>query len=366
MVELTIAQKRVLSAIERCRTAALGGHIDTCRQCGYERQSYNSCRNRHCPRCQAWQQQLWITARCERLLPTSHFHVVFTLPRQLRGLAKYRPSQLYGALFSAASETLLALGKSRLKAQLGVTLVLHTWSRELSYHPHVHAIVTAGGLSLDGQHWQASDDRYLFPVRIMSQVYRGKLMAKLRALHQKGVFAGYQGFDDPEGYERLMRGLSCLDWVVYAEAPLGQVRHVVEYLGRYTHRVAISNSRLLDVTEEQVTFRTKDGSTCSLSPVEFLRRFIQHVLPPGFHKIRHYGLYSSQTAQSGGKLELARQALSLCSKSQVDAVTESLSPEARGSEQEQLEGRFSEVSHCPKCGGLLERRAVVSSLSRPP
>lgn len=276
--DLTVAQRKVLSAIELCRTAALGGHVDVCRSCGYEHYRYHSCRNRHCPKCQALAQERWIAARTERLLPVRHFHVVFTLPAELRSLAKYRPREVFAALFASASTTLLELGRTRLSAHLGVTMVLHTWTRDLNFHPHVHTIVTAGGLSLDGSCWISSSDKYLFPVEVMGALLRGKTMAALRRLHRDGVFDGFDDFCDPEAFDRLMARLARTSWVVYAKKPFREVRHVLAYLGRYTHRVAISNSRLVEVTDEHVTFRTKNGKTVTLPAVAFLRRFVQHVV----------------------------------------------------------------------------------------
>jgi len=243
---LTSEQKRVLTDLAQCRTAALGGHVDHCPSCGYEHPSYNSCRNRHCPKCQALAQEKWIAQRSARLLDVGHFHVVFTLPGQLRFLAKLAPRETFDALFRAASETLLDLGRSRLQATLGATLVLHTWTRELKFHPHVHAIVTAGGLALDGQRFRHSPRRYLFPVKhVMGKLFRGKLLALLSAAYAAGAFAHVHAFDDPSAFGRLVAKVAKLSWNVYAKAPFGTSKHVVAYLGRYTHRVGIANSRLL-------------------------------------------------------------------------------------------------------------------------
>jgi hypothetical protein len=301
--DLTLSQRRVLSAIELCRTAALGGHLEACRSCGYEKPAYNSCRNRHCPKCQALAQERWIAARSQRLLPVRHFHLVFTLPSELRPLARFAPKHVFDALFRAASQTLLDLGRSRLGAQLGITMVLHTWTRELRFHPHVHAIVTAGGLSDDGKRWIDSRRRYLFPAKVMSLLLRGKTIALLRRLCRRGAFAGYRGFTDPIDFERLIASIARKRWVVYAKAPFRRSIHVVHYLGRYTHRVGIANSRLVKVTERTVAFRTKNGRTTTISPLEFLRRFVLHVLPPGYVKIRHYGLLAGGCA---GRRETAR------------------------------------------------------------
>jgi hypothetical protein len=304
---LTPIERRVLSAIALCRTAELGGHVDVCRSCGHEHPSYNSCRNRHCPKCQALAQERWIAARTERLLPVGHFHVVFTLPSQLRALARHAPRAIFDALFAAASQVLLELGDTRLGARLGVTMVLHTWTRKLELHPHVHATVTAGGLGTDGACWIASSTKYLFPIEVMGALLRGKMMAALSRLYAAGAFANFTDFEDPQAFAQLMGRLARLRWVVYAKKPFRRAVHVVTYLGRYTHRVAISNSRLVDVTDEAVTFRTKDGGIAELRPVEFLRRFLLHVLPDGLHKIRHYGLYASSHVRDA--LAAARAAL---------------------------------------------------------
>lgn len=357
-VHLTLAQRRVLSAIGLCRTAALGGHVDVCRACGYEHPSYNSCRNRHCPKCQALAQERWITARSERLLDVPHFHVVFTLPGELRALARYRPRELFDALFTAASETLLDLGDSRLGARPGVTAVLHTWTRDLRFHPHVHAIVTAGGLDTDAARWTASSTRYLFPVQVMGELLRGKMLDALRRLHAAGTFSGFEAFADPEGFERLMARLAHLRWHVYAKKPFHKALQVLRYLGRYTHRVAISSSRLVAVTDDAVTFRTKNGKTVTLTPVEFLQRFVQHVLPDGLHKIRHYGLYAGVNA---AKLAVARSTIS-CGRdtpARVD-VTPLSWPELLLA----VTGR--DVTRCPRCGGVIEHVPVVASARAPP
>ncbi len=227
------------------------------------------------------------------MLDLRHFHVVFTLPAELRPLAAFAPRVVYDALMRAAHRTLLAFGKTRLRARIGATLVLHTWTRKLEFHPHVHAIVTGGGLSDDGTHWRAAPRRFLFPVHAMGQVLRGKLMTALGRAYAAGAFAGFEPFADPEGFVRLMARVAKRSWNVYAKAPLRKGRHVLDYLGRYTHRVGIANSRLLAVSSHRVTFRTKGRATETVTPVEFLRRFVQHVLPDGLHKIRHVGLYAS-------------------------------------------------------------------------
>ncbi len=365
-VALNTCQRRALSAMANCRTAALGGHLDVCPGCGFERPSYNSCRNRHCCKCQAPAQEHWIAARSERLLPVSHWHVVFTLPSQLRSLARCFPRLIFDALFHAASETLLELGQSRVHAQLGVTMVLHTWTRELTFHPHVHALVTAGGLSPDAASWVPSSRKYLFPLEVMGQLLRGKMLAALRRLHARGHFAQFDGFRDPQGFEHLMSQLARCHWLVYAKRPFREAEHVVAYLGRYTHRVAISNSRLVDVTTDTVTFRTKNGQTVTLLPVEFLRRLVLHVLPDGFHKIRHYGLYAGFNVQRS--LVVARQLLTERSESCcVLATTVSPTPTPSASWAARLlacTGR--DVAHCPRCGAPLQRHPMAPNCRAPP
>ena len=356
-VHLTLAQRRVLSAIALCRTAALGGHVDVCRSCGFERPAYNSCRNRHCPKCQALRQEKWIAARTERLLSVCHFHVVFTLPSELRALGLCYPREVFGALFSAASETLLELGDTRLKARLGITMVLHTWTRELRFHPHVHALVTAGGLATDGSRWAPSNRKYLFPVEVMGALLRGKMMAALRALHARGAFASFEDFADPEGFDRLMSKLArAKKWIVYAKRPFKHVNHVLKYLGRYTHRVGIANSRLVDVRDDAVTFRTKNGKTVSMTPVEFLRRFVQHVLPDGLHKIRHYGLYAG--AAEDTRL-VAQQHLEPASPPTELATAMTWRDQLRD-----VTGR--DVERCLRCGEYIEHRPVPATICRAP
>lgn len=357
---LTLAQRRVLSAMALCRTAALGGHVDVCRSCGLERPAYNSCRNRHCPKCQALRQEMWIASRSERLLPAPHFHVVCTLPSELRGLGRCYPRALFGALFGAASESLLELGESRLNARLGITMVLHTWTRDLRFHPHVHALVSAGGLASDGSCWKPSGKKYLFAVEVLGILLRGKMLATLRRLHREGAFQGFEDFADPEAFERLMSRLAGKQWVVYTKKPFRRVDHVLRYLGRYTHRVGIANSRLVDVQSEAVTFRTKNGKQVTVTAVEFLRRFVQHVLPEGLHKIRHYGLYAGAAAD---ERQAASEKIGAVSGSPASSCA--IEPEQSFREQlRELSGR--DVDHCPECGGVVDHRPLPQPISRAP
>ena len=346
---LSRSQRRVLTAISRCRTAVLGGHLEVC-ACGFERPAYNSCRNRHCPKCQALAQEKWIAARAERILPAAHFHVVFTLPSELKSLARWHPAEVYTALFRSVSELLLELGRTELNATLGLTMILHTWARDLRFHPHLHVLVSAGGLSLDGKRFvhtrksRTSGKDFLFDVKVMGKLLRGKMLAALRKLHRKGAF--------PErtqaAFNRLMASLAAhKSWVVYAKAPFRRSQHVLSYLGRYTHRVGIANSRLLDVGPTHVTFRTKGDQAATLHPVEFLRRFIQHVLPDGFHKIRHAGLYAD--AKPGGRLEQAK--VLLPPPKTPPTVAKALSEAPRT---------------CPHCGGVLLRIPLTALPRAPP
>ncbi|HEY2201562.1 MAG TPA: IS91 family transposase [Solirubrobacteraceae bacterium] len=337
---LTRSQKRVLTDIVQCRTAVLGGHLDRCEHCGYEHPSYNSCRNRHCPKCQALAQEHWIEARRQRMLDVRHFHVVFTLPAELRPLASYAPRGVYDALFHAAQRTLLEFGQSRLQATVGATLVLHTWTRALQFHPHVHAIVTGGGWGDREARWCAAPRRFLFSVHAMSRVFRGKMMAALDVANHQGVFDGFDDFLDPQGFSALMQRIARLSWNVYAKAPFKKGRHVLDYLGRYTHRVGIANSRLLAVSDRAVTFRTKGTGTETVSPVVFLRRFVQHVLPDHLHKIRHVGLYAPA---SDAKNEFAR--------AQLPSPERAPSPDTWRERLLHFTGR--DVSLCPLCGGRL-------------
>jgi hypothetical protein len=359
-VKLTGQQRRALSAIALCRTAALGGHLEACCSCGHEYAAYNSCRNRHCPKCQALAQEQWIAARSARILPAPHFHVVFTLPSELRALARYQPKLIYDAFFHATGETLLELGRSRSGALLGVSLVLHTWTRALGHHPHLHAIVTCGGLAPDTQRWVDIGRNYLFPLQVMGTLLRAKMMASLSRMYAAGQLKGFDSFEDPQGFDRLMGELKSTDWLTYAKKPFRRPDHVLRYLGRYTHRVAISNSRLLNVTDDLVTFRTKNGKTESIHPVEFLRRFVQHVLPQGFVKIRHYGLYAA--AHVHGHLATARKLLTPSKASNATPVA--IPPSSCLDHLRELTGR--DARRCPVCGGQMVQVAVLAPSARAP
>jgi hypothetical protein len=350
VIRLDPQQRRVLRDIARCRTAALGGHVDQCTACGHEHPSYNSCRSRHCPKCQALAQETWIEAERARLLDVPHFHVVFTLPAELRPLAAFARRVVFDALLRVAGRTLAAFAKSRLDASLGATLVLHTWTRKLEFHPHTHAIVTGGGLSKDGSRWRAAHRAFLFPVKAMSKVFRAKMLAALRRAYRDGRFARFRDFEDPEGFARLARTLMRVDWYIYAKPTFTRGAYVVDYLGRYTHRVGIANSRLLAVSDRAVTFRTKGAATATVDPVTLLRRFVQHVLPIGFRKIRHIGLYASRP-----KRECARALLG----------SPSTPRKARSWRERLYELTGRDVTRCPRCLGPMQSRPLPVARAPP-
>lgn len=296
---MTEEQRRAVWAMVHCRTAALGGHVDRCDACDYARPAYNSCRHRACPKCQGQRQQEWIAKQVDRALPAPYSHLVFTLPAELRPVARANPREVYRILFAAASRTVQRLAKDprHLGAQVGITAVLHTWTQSLHFHPHAHLIVTAGGLSQDGQRWVANrwGERYLFPVRVLSRAFRSSFVrALVRARGQgKLAFTGQATeLADDEAWADLKRDLYAKDWVVYAKRPFPGVQQLYRYLGRYTHRVGLSNSRLLSVDQQGVTIRTRAG-TATFALHEFLRRFLQHVPPKGFVRVRHFGLFAS-------------------------------------------------------------------------
>jgi hypothetical protein len=363
---LTPEQHAVLSAVARCRTAALGGHLDVCTACGYSAPSYNSCRNRHCPKCQGIAQAKWIAGRIARVLPIHYFHVVFTLPAELRPLAAYNRRRVFDLLFAAASATLLELGRDpeRLGAELGVTLVLHTWARDLSFHPHAHAIVTGGGLSPDGERWIPARRRYLFPIEVLGALFRGKLLGALDTALRRGEIAMPGGeAADPEAWDHLRDRLHRKRWNVYAKRPFGGAEQVIRYLGRYTHRVGISNHRLVAMDDHGVTFRTKDGKTVTRSPDAFLGQFLQHVLPDGFVKIRHFGLMASSNATT--KLETARALLAGSARpSGAPPVPDGEAPPFDVLLLPLADGG---LSRCPACGAnAIVRRPLPEPQSRAP
>lgn len=296
-------QYRVMQALSRCRRAQLGAHVDRCTVCGYEQISYNSCGDRHCPKCQEPRRRQWVAARLGQLLPIEYFHVVFTLPARLNDLVRHNERLGYDLLFKAASQTLQDFAARHWKGRLGITMVLHTWGQNLSYHPHVHCLVSGGALGFDGQRWRAAPTGYLFPVKALAQVFRGKYRAGLERAYRQGRLSIPRSLPvAAQGFSRWLR--DPVPWVVYAKAPFAGAESVVRYIGRYTHRVAISNARLLGCEAGRVYFRWKDyrdghSKVMALPVLEFLRRFLQHVLPEGFVRIRHYGWHASaaQSAQ---------------------------------------------------------------------
>lgn len=300
-VVLAPEQAKVLRNVIACRTAALGGHLDWCDHCGAEWHHYNSCRDRHCPTCQGQLAVKWMAERLERFVDTHHFHVVATVPEELRPLALANRARVYDLLFAAVSETLLELARDRWDALPAITAVLHTWTRQMTYHPHLHCIVSGGGLSSNGRRWVRCKTEFLFPVRVMSSLIRGKFMAGLVRAYEAGElrFTGTSAeLSDPEVFAALRRRLYDAAWVVYSKPPFGQLDDLVRYLSLYTHRVAISSSRILSVDDDAIVFRTRGDGTCRLPPDEFLRRFLLHVLPNGFRKIRHYGLLAPSNVSS--------------------------------------------------------------------
>lgn len=307
---LSSEQSRLLHDIQVCRTAALGGHVCVCNDCGYRQPQYNSCRNRSCPNCQALAQGKWIDARSERILPVGHHHVVFTLPAQLRNLTRLHSREVYRLFFCVVAETLSGLAAEVLDAQLGITAVLHTWTRELLYHPHIHCIVTAGGLTRRDSTW-VERTRSLFPAHRIKARFRAKLLAGLENLRKTGVLplpGESPHASNSSAWRALVASLPPKKkWVVYLERPFGNSTHVLSYLGRYTHRIAISDHRLISVDPDAVAFRTRRDESTTLSPLEFIRRFLLHVLPKGFHKIRHFGLYAPGNASH--RLAIARHIL---------------------------------------------------------
>ncbi len=347
---LTCTQLKVLRAIERCRTAALGGHHDQCLRCGYQAISYNSCRNRHCPKCQTRARDQWLSRRQQQLLPVSYYHLVFSLPHGLVPLMWQNKRRLFSLLFEASAATLLevAADPKHLGAEIGFLSILHTWGQTLQRHPHVHCVVPGGGLSPDHSQWIRSAPHFFLPVRVLSRVFRGKFVAGLRRTFRRNqlrFFGECLPLAQEKNFLAFLRTLFQQDWVVYAKPPFGGPQHVLHYLARYTHRVAISNHRLLSVADDAVTFRWKDyahGSrqrSMTLSPQEFLRRFLQHVLPRGFPRIRYFGWLANR--RRGDLLPLCRLLLN-----QSPPTTQAASAD------------MPPVWRCPRCQGpmfMIER-----------
>jgi hypothetical protein len=313
-------QQRVMRAIEACRTAALGGHLERCDACGHERPAYDSCRNRHCPKCQALARARWLEARQAELLDTEYFHVVFTVPDEIAAIAYQNKTVVYGILFRTTAETLRTIGADpqHLGAALGFLAVLHTWGQTLSFHPHLHCVVPGGGLAPDGQRWIRCRPGFFLPVRVLSRLFRRLFLEALQAAFADGRlrFTGaLEPLRDAAAFQQALVPLWQTEWVVYAKPPFGGPAQVLEYLGRYTHRVAISNHRLVDIAEDRIRFTWRDyrdhdrQKTMTLDAAEFIRRFLLHVLPPGFHRLRHYGFLGNRHRVE--QLALCRQLLGM-------------------------------------------------------
>ena len=346
-----------MTAIERCRSAALGGHVLRCTGCKEQQIAYNSCRNRHCPKCQASAAHRWLEARQTELLPVEYFHVVFTLPAPISDIAYQNKAVIYNILFKAASQTLLTIAADpkHLGARIGLTAVLHTWGSAMTHHPHLHCIVPGGGLSTDKRHWVSCPHGFFLPVRVLSRLFRRLFLEQLVEAHRDGKLSFYgehTALSDRAAFERYLQPTRRIEWVVYAKRPFAGPESVLSYLSRYTHRIAIANSRLISANQESVTFKWKDYrikgrkryKSMSLETSEFIRRFLMHVLPSGFHRIRHYGLLSNKARSES--LPLARKHL------QVVPVPQ---------EQEQPEIAVP-VFICRHCG---EPMIIIEVLERP-
>ena len=359
---LPLHQHRLMQAIETCRTPALGGSVEWCDHCQYTHIQYRSCRNRHCPKCQGAAREHWLQDRRAELLPTEYFHVVFTLPEQIASIAFYNKEVVYGILFRATAQTLLITAAERLGVELGFFGVLHSWGQNLHFHPHLHCVVPGGGLAPDHQRWIAARRRFLLPVRVLSRRFRRLVLKALAKAHAEGAlqfFGDLEPLRDAGAFAQFLAPLEHKDWVVYAKPPFGGPAHVLEYLGRYTHRVAISNQRLLTLADGRVTFRYKDygdqqrHKTLTLSAEEFLRRFLQHVLPTGFVKIRHYGLLANRH-----RADKLRQCRWLLLPLAVAAGCATIEPPR---EPDAVTTDPAPLPRCPQCGGC---RFVRSALPK--
>ena len=351
-----------MSAIESCRTAALGGHVERCEKCAHTRIAYNSCRNRHCPKCQGAAAREWLADREAELLPVPYYHVVFTLPAPIADIAYQNKAVIYGILFKAAAETLITIAADpkHLGARIGLTAVLHSWGSALTHHPHVHIIVPGGGISLDGQQWISCRPGFFLPVRVLSRLFRRLFLQKLVAAHDTGrlqFFADLARLAERNAFTAYLAPSRKAEWVVYSKRPFGGPGAVLAYLSRYTHRVAISNRRLIAITDTTVTFKWKDyrangrdrAKVMTLAIDEFIRRFLIHVLPDGFHRIRHYGLFAS-----GGRAENIGRARHLLNM--PAAQDEPGNPDNTG------DGEPQTPSHlCPCCGG---RMIIIETFGR--
>ncbi len=359
---LSLGQLKVMSAIEQCRTSALGGHVLHCPACEHDEIAYNSCRNRHCPKCQASAAKRWLEARQADLLPVDYYHLVFTLPAPISAIAYTNKAVIYGLLFEVAAETLrtIAADPKHLGARIGVTLVLHTWGSALTHHPHVHGIVPGGGLSLDGERWVACKPSFFLSVRVLSRLFRRRFLeelSKAQAAGQLQFFGEHAHLADASAFADWLVPLKQCEWVVYAKRPFAGPSAVLAYLSRYTHRVAIANSRLMALDERGVTFRWKDyrakgktrHKTMTLTTDEFIRRFLLHVLPSGFHRIRHYGLLANC-----GRREQLAQVRELLQVMPADG-------ELNGGDSEAIGQSTQPTFVCPDCGAAM---IIVEILAR--
>jgi hypothetical protein len=347
---VSLGQLKVMSAIENCRTAALGGHVARCEDCSHTQIAYNSCRNRHCPKCQGAAAKDWLAEREADLLPVAYFHVVFTLPAAIGDIAYQNKAVIYDILFRASAETLttIAADPKHLGARIGVTSVLHTWGSAMTHHPHVHMIVPGGGISFDGTRWVACRPGFFLPVRVLSRLFRRLFLEKLAAVHnQLQFFGNHAALADARAFATYLAPLRKTEWVVYSKRPFGGPEAVLAYLSRYTHRVAISNSRLIACDDAGVTFKWKDyrangrkrAKVMTLATGEFIRRFLIHVLPSGFHRIRHYGLFAS--SKRAENIARARQLLAVPKpQSENAAAADSNEPQ-------------TPAHPCPCCGGRM-------------
>ncbi|HZL24923.1 MAG TPA: IS91 family transposase [Acidobacteriaceae bacterium] len=364
---LSLGQRRVMTAIETCRTAALGGHVERCEDCAHTRIAYNSCRNRHCPKCQSRAAAEWLAAREAELLPVPYFHVVFTLPAALGAIAYQNKAKVYGLLFTAAAETLITIAADpkHLGAAIGLTAVLHTWGQNLDHHPHVHCIVPGGGISPDGRRWVCCRATFFLPVRVLSRLFRRLFLEGLEALHAAGelqFFSDLAGIAAPAAFGAYLAPSRKTEWVVYAKPPFAGPAQVLAYLARYTHRVAIANSRLVGLDNDHVSFRWKDyrdngshrAKIMRLPVGEFMRRFLLHVLPDGFHRIRHYGLFAN--GHRANKIDLCRRLLD------VPPVLADRS----GDDHDDARNVSNDPPPCPCCGGrMITIETFEGPLSRP-
>ena len=351
---LSTAQRRVMTAIEVCRTAALGGHLERCDCCHYERPCYSSCGDRHCPKCQSLARAAWVEKRTSEVLQTHYFHVVFTIPEQITSIAYQNKDLVYGMLFRATAETLstIAADPQHLGAEIGFFAVLHSWGQNLLFHPHLHCVVPGGGISLDGARWISCRPNFFLPVKVLSRLFRRLFLRYLQKAFDVGklqFFSLLQALQDPEAFTRYLDPVRNVEWVVYAKPPFAGPQQVVEYVGRYTHRVAISNHRLVDIEDGQVKFNWRDyrdnnqQKIMPLSADEFIRRFLLHVLPSGFHRIRYYGFLGNRHRKE--KLERCRQLLGMAPPKESSA--ESATQEDYRDRYERLTGRS--LRECPIC-----------------